>query len=103
MSRLECLFVFLSSNVYQNGITCMFFLSHRRRMLYRDNISASETARAHLAVPPRPLRSVRNNNVHMLSGCIPRWRLSLLSSSSFWSVDFLLIDHLRLPSSSRSS
>ena len=97
MSRFECcVFVFLSSsssNVYQNGIiTCMFFLSHRRRKkLYRDNISASETARAHSAVPPRSLRSVRNNNIHMLSGCIPRWRLSLFFFSSFWSVDFLLI------------
>ena len=103
MSRFECcVFVFLSSssNVYQNGIiTCMFFLSHRRRKkLYRDNISASETARAHRAVPPRPLRSVRNNNVHVFSGCIPRWRLSLMSSSSFRSVDFLLIHHLRLRS-----
>ena len=94
MSRFECcVFVFLSSssNVYQNGITCMFFLSHHRRMLYRDNISASETARAHSAVPPRSLRSVRNNNVYLFSGCIPRWRLSLFFFSSFWSVDFLLI------------
>ena len=74
MSRFECcVFVFLSSsssNVYQNGIiTCMFFLSHRRRKkLYRDNISASETARAHSAVPPRPLRSVCNNNVYLFTG-----------------------------------
>jgi hypothetical protein len=93
MSRFECcVFVFLSSssNVYQNGIiTCMFFLSHRRRKkLYRDNISASETARAHSAVPPRSLRSVRNNNLYLFSCCNgtrdspPRWRLSSSSSPS---------------------
>ena len=93
MSRFECcVFVFLSSssNVYQNGIiTCMFFLSHRRRKkLYRDNISASETARAHSAVPPRPLRSLCNNNVYLFSCCNgtrdspPRWRLSSSSSPS---------------------
>ena len=94
MSRFECcVFVFLSSssNVYQNGIiTCMFFLSHRRRKkLYRDNISASETARAHSAVPPRPLRSLCNNNVYLFSCCNgtrdspPRWRLSSSSFTSF--------------------
>ena len=96
MSRFECcVFVFLSSssNVYQNGIiTCMFFLSHRRRKkLYRDNISASETARAHSAVPPRSLRSVRNNNVYLFSCCNgtraspPPWRLSSSSSPSSFS------------------
>ena len=94
MSRFECcVFVFLSSssNVYQNGIiTCMFFLSHRRRKkLYRDNISASETARAHSAVPPRPLRSLCNNNVYLFTGwngtrdSPPPWRLSSSSFTSF--------------------
>ena len=72
-AQIECLFVFLS-NVYQWYY--MFFLSHRR--MHRDNISASETR----AVPPRPLRSVCNN-VHMLSGCIPRWRCLSSSFSSF--------------------